>query len=605
LGIAIAGSVSHNSAAATTHRDNAVLELLKVKRTSAHKPTKGLNRRKFLGQAGATIAAGALASPSLGFAQSGIDPNGVSRSLSPRVGDKRVLECFQRRVAAATREALIPVPPHTTNRDESRYADKSGTYSKGLLQDGYGRVNLNAFKSFRTALNSGKPADFENIIMGGTRTLNGPQGALAFGMEGTDGIQFGNAPSPANQEGLVIVPPPPAIATAAYGTELVELYWCSLLRDVAFTDYGSNQIAVLAAQELSAMPSYTGPRDANGHVTPDLLFRGTFPGETVGPYISQLFITPTSFGQQPISQLMTTYLPGIDYMTDLTTWYEVQNGIDTGLQNQPDSQGHYLRDGRGLAAFTHVDVLYQAYFTALLVLNTLGVPLNPGNPYANSRTQNGFCTFGAPDFAASLGEIAARALDVVWYQKWIVHLRHRPESGGGIVHLIETDQGNTIDARLNSNVLNSQAVQKSLGKHGSYLLSQAFPEGSPTHPAYPTGHGTVAGACITLLKFFFDGSHVIRNPLAPTSDGVSLVPYTEGDAGQITVNGELNKLAHNVTFGHGIHAGIHWRSDSDQSIILGEALAISVLQDKAQCYNEKFTISLTKLDGSTATISNQ
>jgi hypothetical protein len=194
---------------------------------------------------------------------------------------------------------------------------------------------------------------------------------------------------------------------------------------------------------------------------------------------------------------------------------------------------------------------------------------------------------------------------VVWYQKWIVHLRHRPESGGGIVHLIETRQGNTIDARLNSNILDSQAVQKSLGKYGSYLLSQAFPEGSPTHPAYPTGHGTVGGACITLLKFFFDGSHVIRNPLAPTSDGISLVPYTGGDAGQITVNGELNKLAHNVTFGHGIHAGIHWRSDSDQSIILGEALAISVLQDKAQCYNEKFTISLTKLDGSTATISNQ
>lgn len=69
--------------------------------------------------------------------------------------------------------------------------------------------------------------------------------------------------------------------------------------------------------------------------------------------------------------------------------------------------------------------------------------------------------------------------------------------------------------------------------------------------------------------------------------------------------GELNKLAHNVTFGHGIHAGIHWRSDSDQSMILGEALAISVLQDMAQCYNEKFTISFAKLDGTTATISNQ
>jgi hypothetical protein len=70
-------------------------------------------------------------------------------------------------------------------------------------------------------------------------------------------------------------------------------------------------------------------------------------------------------------------------------------------------------------------------------------------------------------------------------------------------------------------------------------------------PAYPTGHGTVGGACITLLKFFFDGNFVIPNPVVPTSDGLSLVPYTGSDAGQLTVNGELNKLGHNVTFGYG------------------------------------------------------
>jgi hypothetical protein len=91
----------------------------------------------------------------------------------------------------------------------------------------------------------------------------------------------------------------------------------------------------------------------------------------------------------------------------------------------------------------------------------------------------------------------------------------------------------------------------------------------------------------------------------PTSDGLSLVPYTSSDAKQITVNGELNKLARNVTFGHGIHSGIHWRSDSEQSLLLGEALAISVLQDKARCYNERFTIQITKLAGTIATISNQ
>ena len=193
----------------------------------------------------------------------------------------------------------------------------------------------------------------------------------------------------------------------------------------------------------------------------------------------------------------------------------------------------------------------------------------------------------------------------MWYQKWLVHLTHRPESGGGVCHQLLSGNQNRIDARLNNNVLNSQAVAQSFSKYGTYLLSQAFPEGSPTHPSYPTGHGTVGGACITLLKFFFDGSYVIPNPLVPTSDGLSLVPYTGSDAGQITVNGELNKLAHNVSFGHGIHAGIHWRSDTEQSMLLGEAMALSVLQDKAQTYHEKFTVSITRLDGSTATISNE
>ena len=98
---------------------------------------------------------------------------------------------------------------------------------------------------------------------------------------------------------------------------------------------------------------------------------------------------------------------------------------------------------------------------------------------------------------------------------------------------------------------------------------------------------------------------VIPNPVVPTSDGLSLVPYTGPDAGQLTVNGELNKLGHNVSFGHGIHAGIHWRSDIDTSLLLGEAVALSFLRDRAKTYNEPFTVNLTKFDGTTATISNQ
>ena len=551
----------------------------------------------------ATVAAGVLGKTGVAFAQSA-NPKAATANGQPSPNN-RVQHALNLRTSTAQRDSLVPIPPHTTNGDEQRYADHSASYSKGLLQDDIGVVNPAAWTSFKKALASGLNSDFEAMIMGGTKTMNGPQGSYAYDLETADSIQFGNAPWVGDPTGLPLVPPFAQIASPDYGTQLVEMFWGSLLRDVAFTDYASNATAIAAAAELSAMPRYKGPRDSSGNVTPDLLFRGAYAGDTIGPYMSQFMFTPTSFGAQPLSQLMTTYLPNIDYMTDTTTFLDVQNGISTGLSNQVDPVLRYLHDGRGLSAYTHVDVLYEAYFTAFLVLSGLKFPVNPGNPYINSKTQNGFGTFGAPDFAATQGEVAARAINRVWYQKWLIHLTQRPEAGGGVLHQILSGNQNKIDARLNSNVLNSQAVAQSFSKYGTYLLSQAFPEGSPTHPSYPTGHGTVGGACITLLKFFFDGSHVWPSPMVPSSDGLSLAAYTGQDAGQITVNGELNKLAHNVSFGHGIHAGIHWRSDTETSLLLGEALALSFLQDRAQCYNEKFTVQLTKLDGSIATITNE
>ena len=299
----------------------------------------------------------------------------------------------------------------------------------------------------------------------------------------------------------------------------------------------------------------------------------------------------------------TTYVQNVDYMTDPTTFLQVQNGIDTGLRNQNDPTPRYLHDWRGWGALTHVDGLYQEYLNALLVLGTLGAPTNPGNPYVGSRTQNAFCTWGGPDIQQTIAEVAARALQKVWYQKWIVHLTHRPEWGAGLVN--QALVGSPLQAVPNANVLNSQALAQSFSKYGTYFLSQAFPEGSPAHPSYPTGHGTAGGACITVLKFFFDGNWVIPNPQMPSSDGLSLQPYTGGDAGQITVNSELNKLCRNTSFGHGVGAGIHWRTDTDNSMLLGEAVALSMLQDRARCYNEKFSVNITKLDGTIVTITNE
>ena len=538
-------------------------------------------------------------------------PQASNPCLPAGVTDQHGKDAFEVRFGTATKEATkTGTVPHTTNGDEALYADKSGTYTKCVLQNAPGVVNPAAFTKFRAALGSANgatpgTANFEGPgLLGGNRRLNGPQGAFALTLAGADSQHFGDA----------VVPPPPALASKEYATELVELYWASLLRDVPFTQYETNATAIAAANELNALKAtYAGPRDAGGNVTPHLLFRGGFgdpakvkyfAGENVGPYVSQLCIHPTNLGAQKIDQRMQSFAPGVDYMTTLADWAAVQNGVNPTKPIILDNAPRFMNSGRVLGAFSHQDELYQAYLTAYLVMQTLGIGANPTSPYANFKNQQAFGTFGGPDIAATLGAVARAAINAVWYQKWIVHLRHRPESGGGIVELITTGQGATIEGKVDNLVLGSVALQLSHLRNGSFLLSQAFPEGSPAHPAYPTGHGTVAGACVTVLKFFFNGDDPIVNPLVPSCDGLSLEPYNGADAGHLTVNGELHKLAHNISFGHGIHAGIHWRSDTDSSILLGEAVALSFLQDQAWTYKESFAVTLEQFDGTPITIKN-
>src|SRR5271167_238350 len=302
-------------------------------------------------------------------------------------------------------------------------------------------------------------------------------------------------------------------------------------------------------------------------------------------------------------------------MTSVSEYQSIQNGFVPTRQLVFDPAYCFVRMGRDLAAYTHVDVLYQAYYVAFLVLAGIGAPLNPGNPYNGSRTEHGFGTLGGPDAAGTLAEMATRALKAARFHKWIVNLRMRPEEYGALVHAKLTHQNPMPQAAsaLHHDVLNSAVLPIIHSQYGTYLLPQAFPEGSPTHPCYPTGHGTVGGACIAALKFFFDGSQRIRPLLqavgsdvyVPSADGLSLVPYTGADRDSLTINGELSKLAFNVTVGHGIHAGIHFRSSSLYSILLGEQVGLSVLNDRAKSYNEPFTIQITKFDGTTETISNQ
>ena len=121
------------------------------------------------------------------------------------------------------------------------------------------------------------------------------------------------------------------------------------------------------------------------------------------------------------------------------------------------------------------------------------------------------------------------------------------------------------------------------------------------HPAYGAGHATVAGACVTLLKAWFDEAFVLPQAFIANDAGTELLAYSGPDADKLTVGGELNKLAANISIGRNM-GGVHWLTDYEASVRLGEAIAIGLLQEQKATYNEDSSLTLTKFDGSTIVI---
>jgi hypothetical protein len=538
----------------------------------------GDSRRSFI----ATVASAAGAMGLSPFLSS----SGTTAQAEAPFGRRRALEALRIRQRAALEEFNSPPALHPNNGDEQLYDNKIGNYSKALPHDALGEVELAAYNGYLNALRSGEPSDFENIRLGGSTRLTNPQAGLAFALEGSDAANLSE-------------PPSPAVASQERADEAVENYWMALLRDVPFTEYNTNPLAAQACSELSKLSAFRGPR-ISGQVTPQTLFRGFTAGDIVGPYISQFLLQDVSLGALSISQQYHTYAPHLDYMTDFSSWLAVQNGLQPSSVNTPDPQVRFLRNGRDLSAWVHVDLLYQAYFMAMLWLVT-NAGFNAGNPYNHSTTQMGFGTFGAPHINALMTEVSAYALRAQWFQKWWVHRALRPEAFGGLVHNTMTGSARYP---LHADILNSQAVaQVFLKPSGTYLLPMAFPEGSPTHPSYGSGHATVAGACVTALKAFFSTDNfTFRHPVVPTSDGLATVSYDGADREQMTLTGELNKLASNIAQARNM-AGVHWRSDATQAMLLGEAVAISILRDQKHCYNEFFPgFRFTKFDGTSVTV---
>lgn len=574
-----------------------------------------LSRRNFV--RGAATAAAITATiplkPLLGGPGSTVKASTADYEPNKRTNDSFV---YRRNTAIANKINVGELPD---NLDRQRYSDFSALHSKALRHDALGVPNKASYQTLINALEAKdnqfqalQGVDVANPVplpAGGPNSkLNGPDTSFAFDLEGLDSHAF------------TIPPPSPTVRSAQTATEQVEHYWAALLRDVPFRNYGSDPTVAAAVADLNSR-SFIQGGGANQWptITPQTLFRArvaapAVDGNLKGPYISQFMVQPTTFGSQPLDQLHNTFAANQDFLVDFGSYQNVQNGGPSGNPT-PDGTRRFIRNGRDLTAYTRVDVLYQAYFVAFLLLAQLEAPLNPANPYIGSRSQKPFGTLGGPDAAGTLGKMATAALKASWCRKWIVDLRMRPEEYGALVEArrINSTPKPLAAAELHNDVLSSAVLPRILTKHGTHFLPQAYPEGSPTHPCYTGGHATVAGACCTALKFFFDGKAKLRPLLQakgrdlvePTADGTGLDTYAGSDANDIDINGELSKVAFNVCFGHGVHAGIHFRSSNYWGVLLGEQVALSLLGDRAKSYNEPFTMNLTKFDGSTVTITNQ
>jgi len=483
---------------------------------------------------------------------------------------------------AALFHRTLPLPDHHSNGDEDRYPNKIASFSKGLPHNPLGEVDLAAYTALLNALSTGQFAAFETIPLGGRVKLANPQAAYTLELEGPD----------PHQVGMIAAP---TFSSAEEAGEMGEVYWQALSRDVPFTAYDTHPLTLAAAADLSRFSDFRGPK-AGGVVTPATLFRGNTPGDLVGPYLSQFLWLDVPYGATIIVQRCRTTVAGDDYMTAYPEWLNIQRGFSPARVNKLDPTPRYLRNGRDVGEYVHRDFTYQAFLNACLILLAMRAPLKATNPYTRSATQGGFITFGAPHVLDLVARVANAALKASWCHKWLVHRRLRPEAFAGRVHnhLIGTAQ-----YPLHAEILNSAALNTVFHTYGTYLLPMAYPEGAPTHPAYPAGHAAIAGACATVLKFFFNESFVLPNPVVASADGLALVPHREA---ALTVGGELNKLAANIALGRDM-AGVHWRSDGVEGLKLGEAVAIGLLTDLSATYSEDFGgFSLTKFDGTAITI---
>lgn len=452
---------------------------------------------------------------------------------------------------------------HTSNGDETSVPEFIAMFSKTLPHDAEGRVLPAAYETLRDALLTRDIDLLSTVPNPGTTNLVQPLASFLLNHIG---------PSPS----ALALPAAPRFQSAETAGEMVEVYCQALCRDVPFVDFGTDATVATCVGYLNALSDYRGPTP----VTTANIFRGRGDGDLIGPHISQFFfldmpLWPTTV---PATIRFPTRTSANNRMITTVNYLSVQNG--TVLEGPPTiaATATYLSTGRDIGYVVWNDSPGQLFELALRKAAAQGAPFAPVNPYLNAplnANQDAFVTWSFIDAVSCLYYTAQVALTAAWYSKWIVNRRLRPEAYGNEVQQFFDSGMNP--AGISSDLLTSGILADIAALNGgTYYMPQAFPEGSPSHPSYPAGHAVISGALVTVLKAFLDEDFVFPSPVVPSDGtGTALSPFVGPD---LTLGHELNKLASNISLGRD-WAGVHYRSDGHEGILLGERVGIAVLQD--------------------------
>lgn len=504
------------------------------------------------------------------------------------------------------------------------------------------------FNTFVEALLEEAYEDVLELADEGDRSLANPAAASSFITTGADSnnVSIGRVRS-ADDDCDEPTDAAPAFTSDRTAAEMVELYWQALTRDVSFSQYDCNDDVNCAIDELTELEGYKSDRSYNtvtGQPMPkaaENAFRGILPGAQQGPYVSQFLYLPVPRGSVRQRRLFKPLESNEinpesvdfsnDYLTEFDQWLDVQNGGESGFQAPRNDEKRHITTGRDLATYVQANPSQQPYLAAALILQNLPeddalLDLSIPDGVAIAETQAGsFVDYGRTEYQTAVVDVVQAALHAAWYRKWLVHRRLRPEEYGGRIHKARNSEDGdfNLSDRVPDIITESEAIKRveSATDSGSALLPQAYPEGSPTHPSYPAGHATTAGACTTVLKAFFDTSvkfgegfqpdlpldlldksdeethksdeETLTGVVRPASDNENKLEIINGNP---TIEHELNKLATNMSIGRN-WAGIHYRTDATAGYRLGERIALTYLDDRLAARNGDISLTVPTFFG--------